>query len=98
MYITANVPITEIGSARLGITVAETLRKKTKMTATTRTSVRTSVNFTSCTDSRIVTERSYQLVDLDAGRQLRLAACRPARSRHRRRRRCSSPADAARRG
>ena len=33
----ANVPITEIGSARLGIAVAETLRRNRKITSTTST-------------------------------------------------------------
>ena len=36
MYITANVPITEIGSARLGMSVADTLRRNRKITSTTR--------------------------------------------------------------
>ena len=50
--------MTEIGSARLGITVAERLRRNRKMTSTTRHSVRTSVNWTSRTERRIETERS----------------------------------------
>ncbi len=33
MYITANVPITEIGSARLGMSVADTLRRNRKITS-----------------------------------------------------------------
>ena len=37
----------ENGSARLGITVAETLRRNTKMTAITRPSVSSMVNSTS---------------------------------------------------
>ena len=43
-YITENVPIKDIGNARLGMTVAERFRKKRKMTMTTRKSVRYSVN------------------------------------------------------
>ncbi len=41
------------------MSVADTLRRNRKMTAMTRKSVRTSVNFTSATDSRIVAARSY---------------------------------------
>ena len=44
---TANVPMMEKGSARLGITVAETLRRNRKMTAITRPSVISMVNWTS---------------------------------------------------
>jgi len=57
-YITANVPMSDIGSARLGMIVAETFRRKTKITITTRKSVSISVNFTSRTDSSIETDRS----------------------------------------
>ena len=39
-----------IGSVRLGISVAMTLRRKTKITSTTSTSATMSENFTSCTD------------------------------------------------
>ena len=55
---TANVPMTEMGSARLGITVAETLRRKRKITMTTSAMASSSVNFTSLTDSRMDCERS----------------------------------------
>ena len=55
---TAKVPMIENGSARLGMTVAQTLRRKTKMTMITRPSVRSMVNWTSRYDSRIVSERS----------------------------------------
>ena len=40
------------------MTVAETLRRKMKITITTRNRVSIRVNFTSCTDSWIGTERS----------------------------------------
>ena len=40
--------------------VAESLRRKRKITSTTRTSVSSSVNFTSSTDARIDVERSYR--------------------------------------
>ncbi len=65
-YITANVPITETGSARLGITVADTLRRKRKITSTTSPIVSTRVNFTSATDSRIDFERSLRTSRLTA--------------------------------
>ena len=55
---TANVPTIDIGSARLGMIVAETLRRNRKITSTTSASVSSSVNFTSSTDSRIDSERS----------------------------------------
>ena len=58
MYITANVPTSDIGSARLGMMVAETLRRKMKITSTTSTSVSISVNFTSCTDAWIAADLS----------------------------------------
>ena len=49
----------DIGSAMLGMTVAETLRRNRKITSTTSASVSSSVNVTSCTDAWIVAERSY---------------------------------------
>ena len=55
---TANVPTIDMGSAMLGITVAGTLRRNTKITMITRPSVSIRVNFTSPTESRIVWERS----------------------------------------
>ena len=55
---TANVPTSDMGSARLGIVVAEIFRRKRKITSTTRQSVRKSVNFTSATDAWIESERS----------------------------------------
>ncbi len=58
MYMMANVPMMEKGSARLGITVAHTFRRNTKMTMMTRPSVSNIVNWTSRYDSRIVSDRS----------------------------------------
>ena len=58
-YITANVPMIAIGRARLGMMVADTLRRKRKMTRMTRKTASSSVNWTSSTDRRIGTERSY---------------------------------------
>ena len=48
----------DIGSARLGITVADTLRRNRKITMITSTSVSSSVRVTSWTDSWMLTERS----------------------------------------
>ena len=56
--ITAKVPITEIGSAKDGMMVAERLRKKTKITITTRQAASRSVNCTSSTEARMDCERS----------------------------------------
>ncbi len=65
---TANVPTTESGSERLGMTVAATLRRKRKITMTTRAKVRSSVNCTSTTEWRIETERSYSVwIEIEAG-------------------------------
>ena len=58
MYITAKVPMIENGSARLGMTVAQTFRRNTKITMMTSPSVSTMVNWTSRYDSRMVSERS----------------------------------------
>ena len=55
---TANVPTSDTGSARLGMTVAGRFRRKRKMTRTTSASVRSSVNCTSCTECSIDSERS----------------------------------------
>ncbi len=58
MYMTANVPMIEKGSARLGMTVAHTFRRNTKMTMITSASVSAMVICTSDDDSRIVSDRS----------------------------------------
>ena len=55
---TAKVPTIDMGRARLGITVAERLRRKTKITRMTRATVRRRVNFTSLTESRMDCDRS----------------------------------------
>ncbi len=57
-YMTAKVETTDMGRARLGMTVAGRLRRNRKMTSTTRNTVRIRVNFTSATDSRMDSERS----------------------------------------
>ena len=46
-YITAKVPMMEKGSARLGMMVAEKLRRNRKMTPTTRAKVSSMVSCTS---------------------------------------------------
>jgi hypothetical protein len=58
MYIRPNVPMIDSGTARLGMMVADRLRRKMKITITTSAMVRPSVNWTSCTDSRMAAERS----------------------------------------
>ena len=58
MYITANVPMMDMGSATLGMIVAGTSRRNTKITSTTRIRARISVNSTSATEARIMTVRS----------------------------------------
>ncbi len=69
-----NVPTIEPGSARLGISVAETFRRKTKMTRMTSVIAMISVSLTSCTDSRIVIERSLRTSSvIDAGSCSRIA-------------------------
>src|SRR5438477_587784 len=54
---TAKVATIEKGSARLGMIVAETFRRKTKMTSTTSPMVRSSVNLASAAEARIRSER-----------------------------------------
>ncbi len=49
----------DIGSATVGMTVAGILRRKMKITMTTRASARIRENRTSATDSRMVVDRSY---------------------------------------
>src|SRR2546428_5831963 len=69
---TANVPTIEKGRARLGIAVADRLRRNRKITRTTRKSVRRSVNLTSLTEASIETDRSYRtLSETEAGSSLR---------------------------
>src|SRR5262249_20972514 len=53
-FIAANVPTIEMGSARLGIDVADKLPRKMKITSTTRATVSSNVNCTSFTESRMV--------------------------------------------
>src|SRR3989475_8968692 len=57
----AKVPTTESGRARLGMIVADTLRRKAKITSTTSTSAAAMVSLTSRTESRIERERSNRI-------------------------------------
>ena len=59
-YITANVNTIDVGRASVGIIVALTLRRKRKITSTTRAIASNKENWTSLTDSRIEAERSYR--------------------------------------
>ena len=67
----AQAPISDTGSARAGISVAEADLRKTKMTTTTSKIDRPRVDCTSSIDWRIDTDRSLRL-RLDRRRQLRL--------------------------
>src|SRR5207244_2622958 len=67
-YMTANVATSDIGSATLGIIVAERFRRNRKITRTTRMIAISRVNFTSWTEARIDWERSYKVSNrIDAG-------------------------------
>jgi hypothetical protein len=63
------VPTIESGTERLGITVAGTLRRKRKITSTTRATASPSSNSTSRTEARIVVVRSVSTTtSIAAGR------------------------------
>ena len=65
---TPKVPTSDRGTATLGITVPESVRRKTKMTSTTSTTVTISSNWTSFTEARIVLVRSVRIeIDTDVG-------------------------------
>ena len=61
------VPMMESGSATLGITVAQSFRRKTNITMTTSATVRISVNCTSFTDARMVSVRSARIATFTEG-------------------------------
>src|SRR4030042_6805335 len=70
---TEKVPTMDMGSARLGMTVAEKFRRKRKITMITRPRANSRVNWTSFTDSRMVAERSYRVtICTDAGTWFRM--------------------------
>ena len=58
---TANVPISDSGTATLGMIVAAKLRRNRKITITTSPTVSTISNFTSSTEARIVVVRSVRM-------------------------------------
>jgi hypothetical protein len=67
-YMTPKVPISESGTATLGMSVAEIFLRKTKMTATTSTTAIARSICTSCTEARMVTVRSVSTAtSIDAG-------------------------------
>ncbi len=67
-----NVPTSESGTATLGITVAASVRRKRKMTMTTRAITSISSNSTSLTEARIVMVRSVRMATETAdGREAR---------------------------
>ena len=61
------MPISDSGTVTAGITVAQKLRRKRKITITTRATVSISVNWTSATDARMVWVRSERIDTLIAG-------------------------------
>ena len=63
-YITAKVKTIDVGSARVGMIVALTLRRNRKMTSTTSPMANNKENCTSLTDSRIDSDRSYKTSSL----------------------------------
>ena len=71
-YITAKVPTSDSGTDRLGMRVARTLRRKRKMTSTTRPTASASSICTSRTEARMVVVRSLSTTtSTAAGRPLR---------------------------
>jgi hypothetical protein len=70
-YMIASAPTSDSGTARLGMMVAGTLRRKRKITSTTRPIDSVSSNSTSLTEARMVTVRSVSGVIVDRLRQRR---------------------------
>src|ERR1700733_3282712 len=68
----AHVPSSASGTVTLGMIVAQTLRRKTKITITTSAMVSMRVNSTSCTEARMVVVRSDRMLILMVGG---IAAC-----------------------
>ena len=64
LYITASVPISDTGTEMLGMIVAGTLRRKTKITSTTSTIANTSSKAASQTEERITPVLSATIVDM----------------------------------
>ena len=81
-YMPAKVPMTEIGSAIAGMTVARRLRRNRKMTITTSAIVSTRVNCTSCTELRIDCDRSTSTSsETEGGSCARKSAAAPSQRR-----------------
>ena len=69
MYMAPHVPISEIGTARLAMTVARKLCKKAKITSTTSSTASSSSNCTCSTEARMPVVRSLSTSTLtDAGK------------------------------
>src|ERR1700682_1844547 len=66
-YIAANEPASASGTVTLGMSVAQKLRKNSRITSTTRQMVSISVNSTSKTEARMVTVRSGMVSTVIAG-------------------------------
>src|SRR6202008_2833528 len=70
-YITPNVPTIDSGTEIVGMTVAQPLRKKRKITITTSATVNIRVNSMSWTEARIVIVRSEMISrDAASGREV----------------------------
>ena len=80
-YITENVPMMDIGSAKLGMIVAVRLRRNRKITSTTSASVSSSVEVTSWTAASIEVDRSYSVATWTAGGISRCTRASAARTR-----------------
>jgi hypothetical protein len=73
-YIAAQVPISEIGTASAGMSVADTFRKNRKITMITRQTAIASVSCTSNTAARIDVERSNRgCISIPGGTWARIA-------------------------
>ena len=66
-YMTPKVPTRERGTATLGMIVADRLRRKRKITSTTRATASISSNCTSLTEARMVVVRSVSTETWTAG-------------------------------
>ena len=73
-YIAAHEPSSASGTVMLGISVAQKLRRNSRMTITTRAMVSPSVNSTSATEARMVVVRSRMVLTSIAG-GMRAVSC-----------------------
>ncbi len=74
-YIAANEPASASGTVTLGMSVAQKLRRNSRITITTSVMVSPSVNSTSSTEARIVTVRSRSVSTFTAGGMRGGASC-----------------------